>query len=149
MDKLTLFVGGIVVAGAAALWYNLNQPTTGHSMASTDTSGIAEGDPIATVKLPATLGPLAQVGKGVFEAKCAQCHGENAAGRNGMAPPLVHKTYEPNHHADGAFLRAAQSGVQSHHWNFGNMPPVEGLTAGDVKAIVAYIRELQRENGIF
>jgi hypothetical protein len=29
------------------------------------------------------------------------------------------------------------------------MPAVEGLTDGDVKMVVAYIRELQRANGIF
>jgi hypothetical protein len=39
-------------------------------------------------------------------------------------------------------------GVQAHHWSFGNMPAVEGLTRGDVKMIIKYIRELQRENGI-
>jgi hypothetical protein len=39
-------------------------------------------------------------------------------------------------------------GVQSHHWRFGNMPSIEDLTRGDVKMIIAYIRELQRANGI-
>jgi hypothetical protein len=28
------------------------------------------------------------------------------------------------------------------------MPPVEGLTDGDLKMVVAYVRELQRANGI-
>jgi len=28
------------------------------------------------------------------------------------------------------------------------MPAVEGLTRGDIKMIIAYIRELQRANGI-
>jgi hypothetical protein len=28
------------------------------------------------------------------------------------------------------------------------MPPVAGVTDGDVKMIVAYVRELQRANGI-
>jgi hypothetical protein len=28
------------------------------------------------------------------------------------------------------------------------MPPVEGLTRGDVAMVVAYIREIQRANGI-
>ena len=31
----------------------------------------------------------------------------------------------------------------------GNMPAVEGVTDGDVKLVVAYIRELQRTNGIY
>jgi len=39
-------------------------------------------------------------------------------------------------------------GVRGHHWPFGDMPPVEGVTRGDVTMIIAYIRELQRANGI-
>ena len=81
-------------------------------------------------------------------AKCAACHGVNAAGKDGVAPPLVHKIYEPSHHGDESFQRAAALGVRAHHWPFGNMPAVEGVTRGDVKMITAYIRELQRANGI-
>ena len=65
-----------------------------------------------------------------------------------MAPPLVHKIYEPSHHGDEAFYRAVSNGVRSHHWDFGNMPPIEGLTRADVGTIVAYVRALQSENGI-
>jgi len=44
---------------------------------------------------------------------------------------------------------AARNGVRAHHWPFGNMPPVEQrLTDGELGAIVAYVRELQRANGI-
>ena len=88
-----------------------------------------------------------RLGKVAFEAKCAVCHGANAVGQDGVAPPLVHKIYEPSHHGDGSFLVAVRNGVRAHHWRFGNMPPVEGLTEGDVKMIVAYVRELQRANG--
>ncbi|HSF91006.1 MAG TPA: cytochrome c [Paracoccaceae bacterium] len=108
----------------------------------------AKGDPIVEVTLPDTLSSEAQIGKRAFEAVCAACHGLNAAGAEGAGPPLVHMIYEPNHHGDMAFLSAVQRGVQSHHWRFGNMPPQTGLTGGDVKAITAYVRELQRANGI-
>jgi hypothetical protein len=47
-----------------------------------------------------------------------------------------------------SFQLAVQNGVRAHHWKYGNMPPVEGLTKGDVRGIIAYVRELQRENGI-
>jgi cytochrome c len=87
-------------------------------------------------------------GKRAFETKCAACHGQNAAGQNGIAPPLIHKIYEPNHHGDESFQRAATLGVRAHHWRFGDMPPVEGVTRGDVSMIIAYIREIQRANGI-
>lgn len=104
--------------------------------------------PMAEVQLPATLGPEATIGQAVYTAKCAVCHGENAAGRAGTAPPLIHRIYEPSHHGDEAFQRAAAQGVRAHHWRFGDMPPVKGLTRGDVAMIVAYIREVQRANGI-
>jgi hypothetical protein len=47
-----------------------------------------------------------------------------------------------------AFVLAAKNGVAAHHWPFGNMPAVEGVTDADVLNIVTYVRALQRENGI-
>ena len=117
-------------------------------MTPPDLSRVEEGAPIAEVKLPAEFSPNAQIGKTVFESKCAVCHGANAAGQNGVAPPLVHKIYEPSHHSDMAFVLAAQNGVRSHHWTFGDMPPVEGVAQGDVKMVANYIRELQRDGTI-
>jgi cytochrome c len=151
VSKPRLILGGIFVVGLAIFGWQLLQPAPanqGHSMAPPDTTGIVQGAPMAQVSLPTALSQEAEIGKRAFEAKCAACHGENAVGQNGVAPPLVHKIYEPSHHGDEAFIRAAQNGVQSHHWKFGNMPPVEGLTRADVQYIARYVRELQRENGI-
>lgn len=108
----------------------------------------AAGTAMVAVTLPDTLGGQAALGKAAFEANCASCHGKDAAGHLGKGPPLVHRIYEPGHHGDTAFLMAANRGVQAHHWEFGNMPPVKGLTKADIANIVAYVRELQRENGI-
>jgi len=99
------------------------------------------------VKLP-TLSGNEALGETAFTAKCAECHGAAGSGRNGMGPPLIHKIYEPGHHGDRAFLLAVQNGVRAHHWPFGDMPPVKGLTVADVGNIVAYVRALQRANGI-
>ncbi|SFQ02740.1 c-type cytochrome [Tranquillimonas alkanivorans] len=151
MKLLSVAIGGVLLAGVGVFAWQISQPIAapqGHSMVPPDTSAIAEGAPIVQVSVPPELSAEAQIGKRAFEAVCATCHGTNAAGRNGFAPPLVHKIYEPSHHSDRAFLNAAENGVQSHHWNFGNMPPVDGLTRADVKYIAAYVRELQRENGI-
>ena len=115
--------------------------------AAAESSDLAAGA-LAEVALPASLSASARVGKTAFEAKCAACHGANAAGQDGVAPPLVHIIYEPSHHGDESFQRAVAYGVRGHHWPFGDMSPVEGLTRGDVSMIIAYIRELQRANGI-
>ena len=87
-------------------------------------------------------------GEALFRDNCASCHGDNAAGREGIGPPLVHRIYEPGHHGDGAFLLAVRQGVRAHHWPFGNMPPVAGVGDKDVESITAYVRKLQTANGI-
>jgi mono/diheme cytochrome c family protein len=89
-----------------------------------------------------------QAGEAKFRANCAACHGVRAVGTK-QGPPLVHKIYEPNHHADMAFQRAAENGVRAHHWEFGNMPKIEGVTSADVEQIIRYVRWLQREAGIY
>lgn len=106
------------------------------------------GSAMVEVALPETLGAEARLGKRAFDAACAECHGKNAAGRMGKGPPLVHRIYEPSHHGDMSFQLAVMNGVRAHHWRFGNMPPQEGVTGADVKAITTYVRELQRANGI-
>lgn len=83
-----------------------------------------------------------------FNGLCARCHGMAGRGTN-MGPPLVHKIYEPSHHADFAFMRAAMQGVRAHHWKFGNMPKISEATPDDVTKIIPYIRWLQRQAGIY
>ena len=107
-----------------------------------------EGTPIVKIGIPGQLSEIAILGKQAFDINCSSCHGENAVGQHGVAPPLVHKIYEPNHHGDESFQLAVAMGVRAHHWKFGNMPAIEGLTRADVKTIIAYVRELQRHNGI-
>ena len=133
----------LIVVGALYLVWPLALQT-----ASSDTTVSMENGVLANVLVPETLSQNAKIGQLGYEAKCAACHGANAAGQDGVAPPLVHMIYEPSHHGDEAFQRAAELGVRGHHWPFGNMPAVEGVTRGDVTMIIAYIRELQRANGI-
>ena len=88
-----------------------------------------------------------QDGAQPFADNCARCHGAMAEGTN-IGPPLVHRLYEPGHHSDFAFQSAAKNGVIAHHWDFGDMPPVAGVSEAEVTQIIAYIRDLQREGGI-
>lgn len=106
-----------------------------------------QGLPLVAVTLP-ELSSAAEQGRLAFEANCAACHGVDAAGQDGEAPPLVHVIYEPNHHADASFYRAVQQGVRAHHWRFGDMPPIEGIGQNEIASIILYVRELQRANGI-
>jgi len=94
--------------------------------------------------LPAEL----QAGEAKFNAHCSACHGQRGVGTP-QGPPLVHKIYEPNHHSDATFQRAAAMGVRAHHWEFGNMPKIDGVTPADVDQMIQYVRWLQRQAGIF
>ncbi len=87
------------------------------------------------------------LGKSIYTSKCAACHGRGGTGSN-QGPPLVHKIYKPGHHADYSFYRAVTSGVRSHHWSFGNMPVIAGVSPESVAHIIAYIRQQQRLAGI-
>ncbi|MCZ4288248.1 c-type cytochrome [Hoeflea alexandrii] len=127
----------VLLLGAAVFVYrSLGSPET-----------VPTGAALASVAVP-DLSPAAREGEALFNRSCASCHGRNAAGQDGIAPPLIHKIYEPGHHGDMSFHLAARNGVRAHHWPFGNMPPVEGITDPELDKVVLYVRELQRANGI-
>jgi mono/diheme cytochrome c family protein len=123
--RWTLGIAGVVAVVGIGIWL---------STANTTPSSAA------------TTGDIAN-GEALFAANCAQCHGVEATGTQ-SGPPLVHEYYLPGHHADAAFLLAVRNGVRPHHWNFGAMPPIKGLTDDNVTDIVAYLRSLQRSAGL-
>jgi mono/diheme cytochrome c family protein len=101
----------------------------------------------ARAVLEASVPPALEAGEVLFEMNCSACHGTRALGTD-RGPPLVHIVYEPSHHADIAFHMAVERGVRAHHWGFGDMPPVPGLSRDEVGEIIAYVRHLQRHVGI-
>lgn len=129
-----------IAVGAVLVWRFALQPQA----PETASARIPIVQQVSVPELPST----AAAGEILFNDNCATCHGTNAAGLEGAGPPLVHIIYEPNHHSDAAFHLAVQRGVRAHHWPFGDMPPVEGVGGEDVDKIVAYVRTLQRANGI-
>ncbi|WP_424984286.1 c-type cytochrome [Maritalea sp. S77] len=135
MNKNTLLIALAVIIAIGAFAYIRMQPNN------------STGNAMVEVQSP-RLDEQQMVGKELFDANCAACHGENAAGRDGIAPPLIHDIYKPSHHADIAFVLAAQNGVRAHHWPFGNMPAIETVDEKDVLSIIEYIRALQVANGI-
>ena len=127
---------GFLVLGGVAYYWQIS-----------DKQQVVSGVALAEVIVP-ELSVAEQAGKAVYDDKCASCHGANGAGQDGVAPPFVHRIYVPGHHGDAAFYSAAQNGVRAHHWSFGDMPPVEGITQDEIKQILVYVRALQRANGI-
>lgn len=109
--------------------------------------GSANSGATVSVNLP-RLSATAAEGKRTFDANCASCHGANGSGTD-QGPPLVHDIYNPGHHDDASFYRAARNGVPQHHWRFGNMPPQPKVRSPEIASIIQYVREMQRANGIF
>ena len=93
------------------------------------------------------LTPRAAAGQKVFNEKCGACHGINGEGTL-AGPPLIHDIYNPGHHDNGSFSRAIRMGVKQHHWPFGDMPAQPQVGFSDLAGILAFVRELQRQNGI-
>ena len=131
---LGLALAIVLCAGVAALYL--------HEQAA---AGSSAGATVAVI--PADLSPAGKAGESLFNATCAECHGQNAAGTM-QGPPLIHDIYNPGHHSDLAFYLAAEVGVRAHHWPYGDMPAQPTVTRDEVTMIVRYIRELQVANGI-
>jgi mono/diheme cytochrome c family protein len=98
------------------------------------------------VDIPTQDPDLVAAGEELYAGNCAECHGEDLRGTD-EGPSHLSVIYEPNHHADGAFLLAVQRGSRAHHWQFGDMLPIEGLTEAEITAIIAFVREQQRTEG--
>lgn len=88
----------------------------------------------------------AAAGEQVFADNCAACHGTDLNGTD-QGPPLLHDYYKACHHGDEAFRTAVVNGVQPHHWQFGPMPPVAGMSKADTEAVIDYIRVEQQAAG--
>lgn len=136
-NRVTVVLAALALVAAAGwvMW-----PRHAHMTRTASNPGTSAMVPPASVK--------GTRGEALFNQRCAACHGPNATG-SPQGPPLVHRIYEPGHHSDLSFVLAVRRGVRAHHWRFGNMPPVPGLSDTDVKEVIRYVRALQRANGIF
>jgi mono/diheme cytochrome c family protein len=91
---------------------------------------------VALFILIPNLSWAADDGATIYKAKCAMCHGADAAGKPAMkAPSLISDEAKKKSDAD---LTKAVAETAKH------TPAVKGLAAADVKAVVAYIRSLQK-----
>lgn len=104
-----------------------------------DGAGTSQSD-APTTSAPSVV--AAGSGAELYEATCAECHGTDLRG-NDKGPSFLSSVYEPNHHTDESFRRAVRLGARQHHWPYGDMEPVEGLSDDDIEAIITFVREQQ------
>ncbi len=143
----TMLAGGV----AAVAWTQTDDSDRARPRVNPGMHGPAAAAPAPDpdrIRLPEQMSASAYFGQLSFDENCASCHGAKGAGGTEAGPPLVHPIYEPGHHPDGSFVSAALSGVRSHHWEFGDMPAIDGVTEQDALRIASYIREIQVVNGI-
>ena len=93
-----------------------------------------------------TMAESSNRGGEVYAESCASCHGSDLRGTD-EGPSLLSIVYEPNHHSDASFRSAIANGAPQHHWPFGDMEPVEGLSLDDVEAVIGYVRAEQQRLG--
>jgi cytochrome c2 len=129
---MRLAMAGLAVAAAAVAVYLFVTP-----------SG-PDGEEVVIPVLSAS-GARGQVAFGRY---CASCHGRAADGTD-KGPPLIHQFYRPGHHGDASFVAATRRGAKGHHWRFGDMKPVEGVSDGDLADLIGFVREVQHANGLF
>jgi mono/diheme cytochrome c family protein len=104
------------------------------------------GDSRTDSEIPVQNADLVASGDVLYQASCAECHGSDLRGTD-KGPSHLSVVYVPGHHGDEAFLVAIRAGTREHHWNFGNMESVDGLSDNDITAIIAFVRENQRIEG--
>lgn len=90
--------------------------------------------------------PQAADGASLYQQSCASCHGTDLRGTD-QGPSHLSQIYAPDHHPDASFRAAITQGSPAHHWNFGDMAPIPGLSDAEIDAIIDYVRDQQEIHG--
>jgi cytochrome c5 len=113
----------------------LNNPRGKAIMKTTKIAAIVATIAVALFVLIPSLS-WADDGATIYKAKCAMCHGADAAGKPAAKiPSLI--TPEAKAKSDADLTKAVAETAK-------HPGPVKGLSADDVKAVVTYVRSLQK-----
>ncbi|MEM9144979.1 MAG: c-type cytochrome [Pseudomonadota bacterium] len=88
-----------------------------------------------------------EVGRLAFAARCAACHGIEARGTD-RGPSLLVADYGPQQRSDEHFRAAILRGQEAWRWQYGDMPAISGVGEPTLSALVQFVREAQRAEGI-
>ena len=136
MKKIVLLIVGGVAVIAVIAFVAMG--------GSTETTDAEAGENEFNIPVQDAL--LVAEGDVLYQANCASCHGADLRG-TALGPSHLSVVYQPGHHGDAAFALAAINGVRAHHWGFGDMAPIPGLSQEDLDRIIAHVRETQRIEG--
>ncbi len=100
----------------------------------------------AALALTAVSGRAAD-GKALYEQDCAKCHGADGKGDTRMGKNLEAKDYtDPKVQSelkDEDAIKAVKEGLKNKEGKT-LMRPVEGISDGDAKAVIAYMRSFKK-----
>ena len=95
----------------------------------------------------AALSAAAADAKAIYEKDCAKCHGADGKGDTKMGKKVGCKDYSDAkvqaELKDDAAMKAIKEGVKDKEGKV-LMKPAEGLSDGDIKELVSYLRTLKK-----
>ena len=95
----------------------------------------------------AALSAAAADAKAIYEKDCAKCHGADGKGDTKMGKKVGCKDYSDAkvqaELKDDAAMKAIKEGVKDKEGKV-LMKPAEGLSDGDIKELVAYVRKFKK-----
>ena len=142
--------GLLTAAGAAVAFSAALAVACGTNVGDANDSSATEPAPMNTVSATAPTSTGAELaipdGAEVYRQFCAECHGVDLRGTD-KGPSQLSIVYEPNHHGDHAYRVAIRDGTREHHWWFGDMPPVEGISDLEIEKVISFIRAEQQRLG--
>lgn len=143
-------VCAFAVACGADAGYAADTSVAEQTPTSTIDTAVPTSAVAATAPAPAPPSTVAALvvpdGAAVYQQYCAECHGIDLRGTD-KGPSQLSIIYEPNHHGDHAYRVAIREGTREHHWWFGDMPPVEGISDLEIEKVISYIRSEQERLG--
>jgi cytochrome c553 len=101
---------------------------------------------VALLALP-VLSASAADGKELYEKDCAKCHGADGKGETKMGKKLGAKDYTDakvqDELKDEAAIKAVKEGYKDKDGKV-IMKPAEGMSADDIKGVVAFMRKFKK-----
>lgn len=106
-------------------------------------AAVTSGLLLTMLVLPVCLASAAEAGGALFQARCAQCHGKNGEGKTGVKAPSLMSAQVRNMSDDELKAIISQRANGEMERKSSHTLVKKRLTADQVEAIVAYIREMQ------
>ena len=100
------------------------------------------GDPQAVAS------PDVVLGEQRYAQRCAMCHGADLRGSR-IGPSHLSSVFGPEQTTDAMFADAIRNGGRSGRFpQYDAMPAVPGLSNHEITSIIAYVRSVQRAQGL-